>query len=327
MGSYIIRRLALGILTLLFVSVLSFVIIQLPPGDFVTTYIQSLESSHLHMSLERAAALRAHFGLNQSVFVQYFLWMGHLLRGDLGMSLDLNRPVLDVIKESLPLTVVVSIVSLIVAELIALPIGIYSAVRQYSILDNIFTFIAFVGLGVPDFLIALVILYVGFLVFHTNIGGLFSIAYVHAGWSWGKFFDLLKHLPIPIFILGVLGVGSDIRIMRANLLDELRKPYVVTARAKGLSERRLLVKYPVRAALNPFVSDIGFLLPQIVSGTVIVSFVLGLPTLGPVFLHALLVEDMFLAGDIVLLLAALTIIGTLISDLLLAWVDPRIRYG
>ena len=327
MTGYIYRRIALGLVTLLFVSVLSFVIIQLPPGDFVTTYIAELSENHKHITDERAAALRSEYGLDHPVYVQYLLWMNKVVHGDFGVSLAWKRPVSAVIGDRLWLTMILSFGSLTLGMMFALPMGIYSAVRQYSVGDYALTFFSFVGLGIPDFLISLVLLYLGFVIFHANIGGLFSAAYANAAWTWGKVLDLLKHLPLPLVILGLLGVGGDIRILRANLLDEMRKPYVISARAKGLSERRLLLKYPLRVALNPFVAGAGGILPALVSGSVIVSLVLSLPTLGPVFLGALESQDMFLAGTIVLMLGALTIVGMLVSDLLLAWVDPRIRFG
>jgi peptide/nickel transport system permease protein len=236
-----------------------------------------------------------------------------------------KRPVGVVIGDRLALTMVVSIFALLFTWVLALPIGIVSAVRQYSIADYVFTFIGFIGLAVPSFLLALLVLYFGFTLFNANVGGLFSSEYLEASWSWGKVQDMLGHLPIPAVILGLAGTAQAIRIMRANLLDELRKPYVVTARAKGVPEWRVVMKYPVRVALNPFASTIGYTLPYIVSGSIIVSLVLSLPTVGPLLLKALIAQDMFLAGTIVLLLGLMTVIGTFISDLVLMWIDPRIR--
>jgi peptide/nickel transport system permease protein len=326
-SSYLYRRVALALLTTLFVSALSFAIIQLPPGDFVTTYIAELAADKRKISEERVEALRAQYGLDQSVFVQYVRWMGQVLHGNFGISLDWNRPVMDVIGDRLALTFVISFVSIMVTWIVALPIGVLSALRQYSIGDYFFTFIAFLGIAVPDFLLALLALYLGFLLFGVNIGGLFSPAYVDASWGAAKVWDLVKHLPLPVIILAVTGTGWEIRILRANLLDEMRKPYVITARSRGLRQRKLVLKYPVRVALNPFVSSIGFLFPQLVSGSVIVSLVLSLPTVGPVFLRALQAQDMFLAGTIVLMLGTLTVIGVLVSDLMLMWLDPRIRHA
>jgi peptide/nickel transport system permease protein len=251
--------------------------------------------------------------------------MKQIAGGNFGMSMEWRRPVTEVIGERLWLTVVVAVSALLLTWVLALPIGIYSAVRQYSIGDYAATFIGFIGLAVPNFLLALVLLYLGFTLFNAHIGGLFSPELQDAPWSLARVWDLLKHLPIPALILGLAGTAQQIRIMRANLLDELRKPYVVTARSKGLSEARVIVKYPVRIALNPFASTIGYTLPYIVSGSIIVSLVLGLPTVGPLLLKALISQDMFLAGTIVLLLGVMTVIGTLISDIVLVWIDPRIR--
>jgi peptide/nickel transport system permease protein len=253
--------------------------------------------------------------------------MGLILQGNFGMAIEYTRPVLDVIGDRLMLTVVISLAAIVFTWALALPIGIYSAVKRYSTLDYIFTFVGFIGLAIPGFMLALVVMYVGFVYFGANAGGLFSPDYAEAPWSMEKAWDLLKHLPIPAIVLGVAGTAQMIRIMRSNLLDELRKPYVMTARARGLSETRVILKYPVRVALNPFVSTIGYLLPYIVSGSIIVSLVLSLPTVGPLLLKALIAQDVFLAGTIVLMLGVMTVIGTFISDLLLMWVDPRIRLG
>lgn len=324
MQKYIARRLALGVFTMWAISVLSFVIIQLPPGDFVTTYIARLSESGAS-SVAVAAKLRAQYGLNQPMYVQYLKWMWQVLHGNFGMSFDWNRPVADLLGERLALTTVVSVCAIVFTWVVALPIGIYSALRKYSVTDYILTFLGFFGLAVPAFLLALVLMYAGFSWFGLSVGGLYSPAYETAPWSMGKVLDLSKHMIIPAIVLGLAGTAQLIRIMRANLLDELGKPYVVTARAKGLSERRLITKYPVRVAMNPFASSIGFLFPQVVSGSIIVSVVLSLPTVGPLLLSSLQAQDMFLAGTIVLLLGALTIVGTLISDLVLMWLDPRIR--
>jgi peptide/nickel transport system permease protein len=325
MLTYLARRIGLGLLTIWAVSVLSFVIIQLPPGDFVSAYIAKLEVQGTAVSQAEANALRAQYGLEQPMVVQYAKWIFQVVQGNFGQSLDYARPVADVIGDRLWLTMVVTLAAILFTWVVALPIGIYSAVRQYSIGDYIFTFLGFFGLAVPSFLLALVLMYVGVVVFGASVGGLFSPEYVNAPWSLAKVWDLAKHLPIPAVVLGLAGTAELMRIMRANLLDELRKPYVVTARAKGLSERNAILKYPVRVALNPFASTIAFLFPQIVSGTIIVSLVLGLPTVGPVLLAALLSQDMFLAGTIVLLIGVMTVIGILVSDLVLVWLDPRIR--
>jgi len=326
MLAYIGRRVLLAIFTVWAISVLSFAIIQLPPGDYVTSYIAQMASMGSVVSDEEAQTLRIQYGLGQPIYIQYLKWMKLVVQGNFGMSMEWRRPVTEVIGERLWLTIAVSVSALILTWALALPIGIYSAVRQYSVGDYVATFIGFIGLAVPNFLLALVILYLGFVLFNANIGGLYSPELQDAPWSAAKVWDLLKHMPIPALILGLAGTAQQIRIMRANLLDELRKPYVVTARSKGLPERTVVLKYPVRVALNPFASTIGYTLPYIVSGSIIVSLVLGLPTVGPLLLKALIAQDMFLAGTIVLMLGVMTVIGTFLSDLLLMWLDPRIRF-
>lgn len=325
MVTFLVRRTLLAMFTVWAVSVLSYVIIQLPPGDYVTSYIAMQSATGSIVTEEEALNLRKIYGLDQPQYVQYFRWVAQVLQGNFGQSMEWRRPVSEVIGDRLGLTMVVSVGALLLTWLLALPIGIYSAVRQYSIGDYIFTFIGFFGLAVPSFMVALLILYFGFKYFNLNVGGLFSTEYALAPWSIGRVWDLLKHLPIPALILGLSGMAQGIRILRANLLDELRKPYVMTARARGLHPTRLILKYPVRVALNPFASTIGYTLPYIVSGSIIVSLVLSLPTVGPVLLKALIAQDMFLAGTIVLLLGSLTVIGTLVSDVLLILIDPRIR--
>lgn len=327
MLGYIGQRLLLAVLTVWAVTVLSFAIIQLPPGDYVTTYIAQMQAMGSIVSDQEAQALRLMYGLDQPIYVQYLKWMSRMLEGNFGESMEWRRPVVDVIGDRIWLTMVVSLAAVVFTWALALPIGIYSAVRQYSIGDYVFTFVGFIGLAVPGFLLALLLMYGGFVLFNANIGGLFSPEYLQAPWSLARVVDLIKHLPLPAIILGLHGTAQMIRIMRANLLDELRKPYVVAARARGLSERRVILKYPVRVALNPFASTIGYLFPYIISGSIIVSLVLSLPTVGPTLLKALLAQDMFLAGTIVLLLGVMTVIGTLVSDMVLMWVDPRIRLG
>ena len=327
MIAYVARRLLLAIVTIWAISVVSYAIIQLPPGDFVDSYIANLSASGSMVSAQEAEALREQYGLNRPIWVQYAKWIDRVIRGDFGMSMEWGRPVTEVIGDRLWLTIVISIAAIVLTWGIALPIGIYSAVRQYSIADYIFTFVGFVGLAVPNFLLALIVMYLGFRFFDASIGGLFSPEYELAPWSWAKVWDLTRHLPLPALILALAGTAQLIRIMRANLLDELRRPYVVTARARGLQEWRVIMKYPVRAALNPFASTIGYLLPFVVSGSIVISLVLSLPTVGPLLLRALVAQDMFLAGAIVLLLGVLTVIGTFLSDLMLMWIDPRIRAG
>jgi peptide/nickel transport system permease protein len=269
--------------------------------------------------------LKAQYGLDQPIYVQYFKWVAGMTRGEFGQSLTWKTPVKELIWERVGLTFALSLASLLFIWVVAFPVGIYSAIKQYSIGDYVFTFISFVGLGIPPFLLALVVMWLAFSKFGISVGGLFSVDFQDAPWSWAKVIDLLQHLWIPMVVLGLGGTAGLIRIMRANLLDELHKPYVVTSRAKGMKERKLILKHPVRVALNPFISTVGWTLPGLVSGSVIVSVVLNLPTTGPLLLRALMSQDMYLAGTIVLMLSILTVIGTLISDILLAWLDPRIR--
>ncbi len=325
MIGYIVRRVLLALLTIWAITVVSFAIIQLPPGDFVTSYIAFQSASGSAVSQAEADAMREQYGLNQPMYVQYGKWMALIMQGNFGMALLHGRPVRDVIGDRLTLTIVISLAAIVFTWALALPIGIFSAVKRYSLADYFFTFMGFIGLAIPGFMLALIIMYIGFVYFGANAGGLFSPEMNDAPWSVDKVVDLIKHLPIPAIVIGVSGTAQMIRIMRSNLLDELRKPYVMTARARGLAETRVIMRYPVRVALNPFVSTIGYLLPQSVSGTVIVSMVLSLPTVGPLLLQALIAQDMFLAGAIVLMLGVLTVIGTFLSDLLLMWVDPRIR--
>ena len=312
--------------TVLVISLISFAIIQLPPGDYLTSYITALEETGELVDEAQSAALRTRYSLDQPFYIQYIRWMKGMLKGDLGLSFEWNRPVTELVGERILLTTIISIVTLLVTWAIAIPIGIYSAVRQYSLLDYSFTFVGFVGLATPNFLLALVFMYVGYSIFGISAGGLFSPEYQSASWSVSKFVDLLAHLWIPVIVIGTSGTAGLIRVMRGNLLDELQKQYVMTARAKGVVYWRLLLKYPVRVALNPLISTVGWVLPSIVSGATITAVVLGLPTTGPLLLRALRNQDMYLAGSMVMMLSILTLIGTLISDVLLLWVDPRIRY-
>lgn len=326
MGRYLIRRFLLAIPTLIAISVISFVIIQLPPGDFLTQYIATLEAAGQIVDQAQIDALRSQYGLGDPFHIQYLKWITGVLQGNFGHSFQWGAPVADLIGERLWLTVVLSLASLVLIWAIALPVGIYSAVKQYSLGDHFFTFLSFFGLGIPNFLLALVLMWLAYSYFGLSIGGLFSPQFANAPWSWARFVDFLSHLWIPAIVLAIGGIAGLIRIMRANLLDELPRLYVTTARAKGMSENQLILKYPVRVALNPFVSTIGWTLPGIVSGSIIVSVVLNLPTTGPMLLTALQSQDMYLAGAILLLLSVLTVIGTVISDALLAWLDPRIRF-
>ncbi len=308
MLAFIARRVLYMIPTLLVISLICFILIQLPPGDYLSSYIAQLSQSGDAVDAALVEALRKQYGLDQPWYLQYWKWITGVLRGNFGYSFEWNQPVSSLIGERLALTMVVSISSLLFSWVVALPIGIFSAVRQYSAFDYIFTFIGFLGLSVPGFMLALVLMYFANRYFGLSVGGLFSPEYVDAPWNWDKVVDMLRHLIIPMIIIGMASTAGLIRTMRANLLDELRKPYVETARAKGLKNYKVILKYPVRVALNPFVSTIGFVLPQIVSGSTITSVVLSLPTTGPLLLRALLSQDMYLAGSFLLMLASLTVI-------------------
>ena len=326
MGRFIVRRLAGMVPFIILVSITVFMLIKLTPGDFVSNYAAALAAAGETVDDAMLASMRSRYGLDQPWLVQYWDWISGVAVGDFGYSFQWQQPVSGLIGERMGLTLILSVSTLLFTWSVALPSGVYSAVRRYSIGDYLFTFIGFVGLAVPGFLLALVLMYVGVSVFHADVGGLFSSAYADAPWSWARCVDLAQHLWIPIIILGTSGAASLIRIMRANLLDQLHQPYVDTARAKGLSEFTLLVRYPIRVALNPFVSTLGWVLPNLVSGAVIISVVLNLPTAGPLLLQALLGQDQYLAGAFLLLLCSLTVIGTLLSDILLALLDPRIRF-
>jgi len=326
MLGYILRRIVLLIPTLIGITIVTFIVIELPPGDYLTAHVMNLAAGGDVVDQEQLEALKRQYGLDLPVHQRYFLWMRNILRGDFGRSFEWNRPVTDLIWERLALTLVVTVSTLLFTWVAGFAIGVYSATHQYSFLDYLFTSVGFVGLGIPDFMLALVLMWVGFSTFGVNLTGLFSREFQTAPWSWLKFVDMLKHLWVPIVILGTAGTASMARTMRANLLDELGKPYVETGRAKGLREWQLIFKYPVRVALNPFISTAGWALPGLISGATIVSVVLSLPTAGPLLLKALMGQDMYLAASFLMLLSFLTVIGTLISDIMLALIDPRIRY-
>lgn len=325
--AFIVRRLLWAIPFLFAVSIVSFALIQAPPGDYLSTFAATLAASGDVVDQERLDALRERYGLDQPFLVQYWKWItGILFRGDFGISFEWQQPVSQLIGERMALSVTLALATLIFTWALAFPIGVYSAVKKYSIGDYVATTLGFIGLALPNFLLALVLMYIGVVYFGTSVSGLFSDQYQNAPWSWGKVLDLMAHLWVPVIILGTAGTASLIRIMRANLLDELNRPYVVTARAKGQSEFMLLMRYPVRVALNPFISVIGWIFPNLISGAVITAYVLSLPTAGPLLLQALMAQDMYLAGAFILLLCSLTVVGMLISDILLALIDPRIRY-
>jgi peptide/nickel transport system permease protein len=326
MLDFMIRRFLFMLVTVAVVSVVAFVLIQLPPGDYLSTYIAQLEEANTEVSESELASLKRQYGLDQPMTVQYVKWIwGIVTRGDFGQSFQWNKPVKDLIWERFALTTVVAMSAMVFTFVVGIPIGIYSALRKYTFGDFSFTVLGYVGLATPNFMLALVLMWIGFKWFGQSVGGLFSPEYQQAAWSVGKFLDLLAHLWVPVVVLGTAGTAGLIRVTRAMLLDELQKNYVVTARAKGVKESRLIFKYPVRIALNPVASTIGWRLTTIISGAPIVAVVLSLPTTGPVLLRSLLSQDMYLAGAFFLLLCILTVVGTFLSDVLLAALDPRIR--
>jgi len=325
MFQYLIRRLLVMVPTLLAISAIVFAIIQLPPGDYLSTLIAELQSQGESANLERIAFLREQYGLDRTPVEQYFRWLFGLLQGDLGWSFEYNLPVSEVIGDRLALSFLIAFVTVLFTYAVAFPIGIYSATHQYSWGDYGLTLVGFLGLATPSFLLALVMLYLANVWFGTSIGGLMDPEYIGAPMSWGKFLSVLEHLWIPVVVIGTSGTAAMIRRLRANLLDELQKQYFTTAKAKGLPPRRALLKYPLRMSLNPFISDIGDLLPHMISGAAIVSVVMSLPTNGPMLLAALRSQDMYLAGSFLMIEAVLIVVGVFLSDLALAALDPRIR--
>jgi peptide/nickel transport system permease protein len=327
MREYIIQRVILLVVMMLVISVFSFVVIQLPPGDYITSYVANLESTMgVQMDPKTVANIRKQYGLDQPLYLQYFLWVKNMFRGDFGKSFEYDQPVGKLLAARMPMTIWLSLLTLVFTYVIAIPIGIYSARHQYSFLDYIFSTVGFIGLAAPSFFLALIFMYLINKYLGISAGGLFSPQYSDAPWSVGKFFDLLAHLPIPVVVIGLASTASVMRIMRASLLDELKRPYVVAARARGIEERKLLYKYPVRVGLNPIISTIGSVLPGIVSGATVTAIVLDIPTVGSLLYSALLSQDTYLAGASLMMLALLTIVGTFISDVLLVLVDPRIRF-
>ena len=336
MFNFLIQRILIMIPTLLVISIIVFIIIQLPPGDFLSNQLSELRSQGDTAAIEKIEFLRAQFGLDKPMIEQYAIWLGvwpgtdgfaGLLQGDLGHSFEFDLPVNEVVGDRVWLTFVVSFTTIIFTWLVSFPIGVYSATHQYSWGDHTLTFIGFIGLATPNFLLALVLLYFANIWFGTEIGGLMDEQYLDAPWSMAKAGSVLAHLWVPVVVIGTSGTAGMIRRLRANLLDELQKQYVVTGRAKGLPPLKLLLKYPLRMSLNPFIADIGNLLPQIISGAAIVSVVLSLPTTGPMLLQALQSQDQFLAGSFLMALATLTVVGMFLSDIALAALDPRIRLG
>ena len=327
MMRYVIRRLIILVPILFVLSIISFVLIQLPPGSYVDTYIAGLKLQGFEVGEAEIQNLKQRYGLDEPVYVQYYKWMRNLLQGDLGRSFHDNRANIDLVLERLPISVIISLLAMIFVYAAAVPIGIFSAIHQYSKLDYLFTSFGFFGLAVPNFLFALVLMWVVFATTGFAITGLFSREFLYAPWSLARLADMLKHIWVALIVIGTAGTAGLIRVLRGTLLDELGKQYVITARAKGLEERKLLFKYPVRMAINPVISTIGWMLPAIFSGEAITAIVLNIRSIGPLLLNAILTQDMYLAGSIIMILSTLTVIGTLISDILLAWLDPRIHYG
>ncbi len=322
---FILQRLLLLPILLVLFSIIVFALVQAPPGDFLTSYVSMLATSGSSIDEAQVAALKMQWGLDQPFHIQYLRWMQNILRGNLGMSLEYQRPNNELIGERLLLTVVLALFSFVFTWAIAIPAGILTAVKQHTIIDYAFTVLNYIGVAIPNFMLALILMWIAFSRFGLSVTGLFSPEFIDAPWTWARVVDLLKHIWLPMIILGVAGTARLTRVMRANLLDEMNKPYVVTARAKGLSEWKLVLKYPVRLAINPLVSTIGWYLPQLFSGSLIVATVMNLQNIGPLLLRSLITQDMYLAGSILLIYCLLTIIGTLISDILLALLDPRIR--
>lgn len=327
MLGYILRRLMTMIVTVFALSFVCFFIIQLPPGDYLTSYLAELASKGESIDPALVERLRAQYGLDKPFVTQYLLWVGNILQGDFGYSFNLSLPVLGIMGDRIGMSLLVELLAIVVLWGMAIPIGIYAAVKQYSVGDMAATVFGFIGLAVPNFLLALLIMYITYIWTGSAITGLFSDEYANARWSLGRIWDFLGHVWAPVLVIATGGAAHVIRILRANLLDELNKPYVVTARAKGLEERVLVLRYPVRVAMTPLMATVGWLLPTVISSSIVTSIVLNLPTLSPILLRALLSQDMYLAGALILLIGVLTLIGTLISDLLLIWIDPRIRVG
>jgi len=327
MIQFIVGRLLAMVVMTLALSFVCFFIIQLPPGDVMTAYAAELASSGDSSGMRSAQLLRERYGLDQPFVVQYLKWVRNILSGDFGYSFNLKKPVSEVFGSRIGISLLVEGLAIVVLWAIAIPIGIYSAIRRYSVGDMFATVFGFIGLAVPNFLLALLLMYVIYLLTGTAVEGLFSAEYARAPWSLARLWDFLTHVWIPVLVIATGGAAQIIRVLRANLLDELDKPYVVTARAKGLSERRLIMRYPVRVAMIPLVATVGWVLPTVISSSIVTAIVLNLPTLSPILLRALLSQDMHLAGALILFMGVLTLVGTLVSDLLLAWIDPRIRTG
>jgi peptide/nickel transport system permease protein len=327
MRTLILRRILQAIPVLIGISLISFAVIQLPPGDYLTVYVNNLAQQGEFVDQSELAALREAYALDRPIHIQYLKWVTNFVRGDMGYSFYWEKPVNKLIGERIALSMTIAILTFAVTYAAAIPVGIFSAVNKYKLWDNVITFLAFIGVGMPGFLVALVAMYVAVKYLGMSAGGLFSEEYLDAEWSLGRVWDMLKHLWMPVLVIGLSRTAGTLRTMRATTLDELGKPYVEAARARGLTERRVVLRYPVRVAINPLVSTIGWRLRDIISGEVLVSIVLGLPTTGPLLTRALLVQDTFLAGSFIMILSSVTVFGSLLSDILLAAIDPRIRFG
>ena len=326
MGSYLLGRAVYALVAIFIISVVSFVLIQAPPGDYLTSQLTRLQASGRRLDDATVEKMKAQYGLDKPIYVQYGRWIAQMFRGNFGQSFYYNYSVLRLLGDYMPMTIILALLTLVFIYVVSIPIGIFTAVKQYSVFDYLFTVLGFVGLSVPNFVLALVVMFFFYKTFGISIGGLFSLEYADAAWSWARFADLVRHLWAPVIVVGIAGTAGIIRVIRAAMLDELGKDYMQVARAKGLSEFRVIMKYPVRVALNPILSTIGWQLPNIIGGFVIAGVVLNLPIIGPVLLNALTAQDMYLAGAIVLLLSIMTVIGTILSDIALAIADPRIRY-
>ena len=328
MLEYIIKRIIRMVPQIFIISVLAFIIIQLPPGDYVTEYIRRLQASGVTVDMQEIERLTRMYGLDRPISIQYLKWIGNIITDlDFGYSFSFNKPVNDILLSRMGTTFFIALLSFIVSWGLAIPIGIYVAVKQYSFADYFFTLIGFIGLATPGFLLALVVMYFSWSKFGIAVGGLNSPEFLTEPWSWARFVDMLGHLWIPVVILAIGGTANVIRTMRATMLDELRKPYVTVAKSKGLSEMKVLMRYPVPIALNPLISTIGWLLVWFFSGGMVVEVVLNLPTAGPVLWRALLGQDMYTAGAYILITGTLVTVGSLISDICLAVADPRVRFG
>ena len=327
MLQFVLKRLAAMAMTLLALSLVVFVIIQLPPGDFLTSMLAQMSAEGGAISAKFIEDYRAYYGLDEPILVQYWRWLTGMVTGNFGYSFALKLPVSTIFESRIGISLAVEMLAIIVMWGLSIPIGIYSAVRQYSIGDTVATIVGFVGLAIPNFLFALILMYLAYVYFGVTVSGLFSAEYANAHWSLERIADFAAHVWAPVLVIATGGAAHIIRVLRANLLDELSKPYVLTARAKGLKERTLILRYPVRVAMNPLISTAGWILPTVISSSFVTSIVLNLPTLSPILLRSLLSQDMYLAGALIMFMGVLTVVGTFLSDLLLAWIDPRIRYG